>query len=415
MTGTAVAAAYWPAFRGPNGNGKTDAKNVPVEWSKDKNVKWLFELPAMGNSSPVVVGGKVFITCAEEKGKRRHLYCIDRKTGKELWKQTVEWDKPERMHGQNYHSPATPAISGDRIVVWFGSAGLYCYDLSGKKQWDVNLGPATHVWGFGSSPVIHDGKVFLNFGPGKRQFLVALRLADGKELWRLNEPGGSDSLKGRYIGSWSTPVIAKVEGKDQLLCSLPTRVVACDPDSGKVLWEIAGIKGRRGDLFYTSPLVANGVGVVMGGFGGPMVAFKLGGKGNVAKENILWQTEKLQPQRIGSGIIVEDHVYVANADAGAAMCFELRTGKEKWRKQLGGGAHWGSLVLAEGRFYVTGQRGVTHVFKPNPETFERIATNQLPGNSNSTPAVVDGEIFLRTSRGVYCVSIKNGKRKSEQK
>ena len=408
LLATVASAADWPGFRGPNGNGKSDAKDLPVEWSKDKNVKWFFELPAMGNSSPVVVGDKVFITCAEEKGKQRRLYCIDRKTGKEQWKQTVEWDKPERMHQTNHHAGSTPAVSGNRIVVWHGSAGMYCYDLSGKKQWDVNLGPATHVWGFGSSPVVHDGKVFLNFGPGKRQFLVALRLDNGKEVWRLDETGGSDSLKGRYIGSWSTPLIVKIEGKDQLLCSLPTRVVACDPDSGKVVWEIAGVKGRRGDLFYTSPLVGNGIGVAMGGFGGPIVAFKLGGKGNVAKENILWQTEPLQPQRIGSGIILEDHVYIANADAGTAMCFELKTGKQKWRARLDGGAHWGSLVLADGRFYVTGQRGVTHVFKPNPETFERIASNRLPGNSNSTPAISDGEIFLRTSRGVYCVS-KGGK------
>jgi outer membrane protein assembly factor BamB len=397
-------AADWPAFRGPHGNGKSDAKNLPVEWSKDKNVKWVFNLPGMGNSSPVVARGKVFITCAEEKGKERNLYCIDRKTGKQLWMKTVSWDQKEKMHPQNHYCGATPAVSGDRVVVWYGSAGLYCYDLGGKLRWKSDLGPATHVWGFGSSPVIHDGKVFLNFGPGKRQFLVAFNLSDGRKLWQLDEPGGSDSEKGRYIGSWSTPVFAKIDDKDQLVCSMPTRVIACDPDSGTVLWEIDGIKGPSGDLFYTSPLISNGIGVVMGGYGGPMVAFKLGANGNVSKKNILWKSEKKQPQRIGSGIILEDYIYIANADAGTAMCLELKTGKQKWQARLGGGAHWGSLVLADGRFYVTGKSGTTHVFKPNPEKFERIATNRLPGNSNSTPAISDGEIYLRTSRGVYCVS-----------
>jgi len=404
VTPLTTTAGDWPGFRGLNGNGKTSETNLPVEWNKEKNVKWSFELPGPGNSSPIVSHGRVFVTCAEDEGTKRHLYCIDRKTGKLLWKKTVVWNKPEKMHKTNPYCGSTPAADGERVVVWHGSAGIFCYDFSGKELWKKDLGPFTHIWGYGSSPVIHNGKVFLNAGPGKRQFLIALDLKSGKQVWKTDEPGGSDSAKGRYIGSWSTPVIVTVDGQQQLLCSMPTRVVAYHPDSGKLLWEISGIKGPRGDLFYTSPVVAGDVGVVMGGYKGPIIAFKLGGSGDVAEKNILWRSKGPQPQRIGSGVVVDEHLYVANADGGTAQCFELQTGKLKWRTRLGGGAHWGALVFADGRLYVTNQRGVTHVFKPNPEMFESITTNTLGERSNSTPAMSDGEIFLRTAGGVYCIS-----------
>lgn len=398
-----AAAADWPQFRGPNGNGITEAKNLPTKWGPKENVKWTFKLPGPGNSSPIVSNGKVFITCAEDEGAKRHLYCIDRKTGKADWTRTVEYDKREIMHKTNHWAGSTPAANGKVVVVWHGSAGVYCYDFAGKEQWKADLGEFTHIWGFGSSPVIHDGRVFLNAGPGKRQFVVALGLEDGKQLWKHDEPGGNDSRKGRLTGSWSTPVVAKINDKDQLLCSLPTRVLALDPKDGKILWQLQGLDGPSGDLVYTSPVLSDEIGVAMAGYGGPAVAFRLGGSGDVTKKNTLWKSERRQPQRIGSGIVVGGHVYIANADAGSAYCYELATGKLKWRDRLGAGAHWGSLVLADDKFYVTGQRGTTVVFKPNPEKFELIEKNQLPGTSNSTPAISDGEIFLRTSAGVFCV------------
>ncbi|MCH8840834.1 MAG: PQQ-binding-like beta-propeller repeat protein, partial [Planctomycetes bacterium] len=188
-------------------------------------------------------------------------------------------------------------------------------------------GPATHIWGYGSSPVIHDGKVFLNFGPGKRQFLVALGLKDGKEIWTFDEPGGNDTRAGRMAGSWSTPNIVKVDGKDQLLCSMPTRVVALNPADGKLIWEIKGLNGPNGDLLYTSLVFNGNIGIAMAGYTGPIVAFKLGGKGDMTEANTLWTSKGKQPQRIGAGIIVEDHVYIANADSGTAHCYELKTGK----------------------------------------------------------------------------------------
>lgn len=394
----------WPSFRGPHGTGETDAANLPTEWSKEKNIKWFYKLPGPANSSPIVSNGRVFVTCAENEGKKRNLYCIDRKTGKQVWVESVDYDKAEVMHKTNHHSGATPAADGERVVVWHGSAGLYCYSFAGKLQWKAtDMGPFTHIWGFGSSPIIHKGKVFLNAGPGKTQFIAAFNLNDGKLLWKKDEPGGSDSRKGRLNGSWSTPIVRTIDDKEQLICSMSTRVLALDPETGETLWELGGLEGSKGDLMYTSPVFRDNVGVVMGGYSGPIVAFRLGGSGDVTEKNTVWKSERPQPQRIGSGVVVGDYIYVANADSGTANCFHLETGMQMWRERLGNGAHWGSIVHADGKLYVTNQRGVTHVFKPNPEKFERLATNDLKEPSNSTPAISDGELFIRTARGLYCI------------
>ena len=258
------------------------------------------------------------------------------------------------------------------------------------------------MWGTGSSPVIHEGRVFLNFGPGDRSFLVALHLDDGDIVWQTDVPGGDDD---KYIGSWSTPLIAEIDGQTQLVCSLPDRVVGCDPASGEILWTLGGLSGPGGDLMYTSPLIAGDRAVVMAGFRGPAVGFKLGGSGDVTEQNLLWKTEGPQPQRIGSGAIVDGHVYMANADAGTAQCFDLETGEVLWKERLGeGGAFWATTVLAGGNLYATNQRGATIVFRPNPEKLDVIAVNDMGEPSNATPAFANGRVYLRTDAAVYCVA-----------
>ncbi|GAB4163053.1 MAG: hypothetical protein Tsb009_39770 [Planctomycetaceae bacterium] len=399
-----TSAGDWSGFRGPHGTGIAQETALPTEWSKTKNVKWRMPLPGPGNSSPIVSNGRVFITCAEENGTKRNLYCLDRKTGKPLWVQTVVYEKPEKMHKTNPYCGSTPAADGKRVVVWHGSAGLFCYDFSGKELWKADLGEFTHIWGYGSSPVLHDEKIYLNCGPGKRTFLIAIDLNTGKELWKKDEPGGADTRNPRMVGSWSTPVIAKVNGEFQVICSMPTRVVAYQPDSGKILWTLDGLRGPNGDLVYTSPLISGNIGVTMSGYTGPIVAFKLGGRGNVTKTNTLWKSKGKQPQRIGSGVIIGQHIFMANAGPGTAQCFDLKTGNVKWQTRLAAAAHWGSLCYVDNKLYVTNQAGTTFVFHPNPDEFELIARNSLGEPSNSTPAFSNGEIFLRTSKAIYCIS-----------
>ena len=165
----ALRADDWPAFRGPSGNGLSSESKAPTTWAPDKNIKWKVALPQKGNGSPIVSNGRVFIAGSEDKeGKVRALYCFDRKDGKQLWVKKVEFGKEMRTHGTNTHSPSTPASDGKSVVVWHGSAGLHCYDFEGKALWSRDLGEFDHLWGEGTSPVIHDGKVILNSGPGKK-------------------------------------------------------------------------------------------------------------------------------------------------------------------------------------------------------------------------------------------------------
>ena len=404
-----ATAGDWPAFRGPNGDGTSAETGLPIEWTPDKNVKWRTPLAAPGNSSPIVAAGKVFITLAEDNGHQRHLLCFDRESGEELWTQTVRYAETPPTHKTNPYSGSTPVCDGERVVVYHGSAGMFCYDLDGNQLWSADLGPITHIWGFGSSPVIHDGHVIQLFGPGEVTKLVSLSLETGEIDWETPEPGGSDSENGRYIGTWATPVVTRIDGQDQLLMGLPTRAGAFDPKTGKLVWWVDGLACDRSDLCYTSPLVVGDVGVLMGGFGGPSIGFRLGGTGDVTGTNRLWRdfsTSPRPPQRIGTGVVADGRIYMANADEpGSIECIDPQTGESLWKeRRTSDGPHWGSMMFADGRLYVTGQHGITRVLAPNPEQYELLAENDLGEQSNSTPAVSGGCIFLRTFEALYCIA-----------
>jgi len=401
MAGFALADD-WPAFRGPDGNGAAHEDKTPLHWGPEKNIRWKVALPGPGNSSPIVSRGRVFVTCAEDEGRKRNLYCFDRRTGERLWVRTVEFPTVEPTHRSNPYCASTPVADGLYVVVWHGSAGLFCYRFDGTKVWEKDLGVIRHEWGYASSPILHRGKVILNFGPGSRTFLVALDLRSGDLLWKFEEPGGLDATDKRMVGSWSTPIVVKVDGQQQILCSMPTRVIACDPISGSLLWHCGGLTNEKVDLVYASPVVSGGIGVAFTGWvNGPTIGFKLGGSGDVTASNRLWLEN--QPQRLGSGVAVDGRVYIVNAGPGTAQCMESKTGKVLWTERLDGGESWGSLVLAAGRLYVTSRRGVTTAFRPDPEKLEVLAVNDLGEPSNATPAFSDAQIFLRTDAHLYCI------------
>ena len=249
----------------------------------------------------------------------------------------------------------------------------------------------------------HGGKVILNFGPGTRTFLAALDLKTGDLLWKRDEPGGLDATDKKMIGSWSTPIVIQVAGKEQVLCTMPTRVIASDPESGVLLWWCGGLANEKAELVYASPLTSGGVGVAFTGWiNGPTMGFKLGGSGDVTASNRLW-LEK-QPQRTGSGVVVDGRLHIVNAGPGTAQCMECQTGKVLWTERLDGGESWGSVVMAAGRLYVTSRRGVATVFRPDPEKFELLAMNDLGEPSNATPAISDDQIFLPTDRHLYRIA-----------
>jgi outer membrane protein assembly factor BamB len=404
----ALRADDWPAFRGPSGNGIAAEAKAPTAWAPDKNVKWKTALPLPGNGSPIVSNGRVFLAGSEDKeGKVRALYCFDRKDGRQLWAKTINFGKVMRTHGTNTYSPSTPASDGKSVVVWHGSAGLHCYDFEGKSLWSRDLGEFDHLWGEGTSPVIHDGTVFLNSGPGKKKvFVAAFKLASGETIWEKEEPfkgDGDTNEDGKYMGSWSTPLLIKAGGQEQLICSLPTRVAAYAPQDGKPLWSCDGLRFANGDLAYSSPVLVGDTCVVFGGFMGVGLGVKLGGSGDVTGTHRLWRLDKKVPQSIGSGVAVGDYVYLPFDQTNVIDCIDPKTGKQVWRERQKAG-FWGSMVLAGDKAYVTDQKGRTVVFKPNPEKFELVAVNELGEPSNSTPAISNGEIFIRTFKHLYCIS-----------
>ncbi len=396
----------WPGFRGRAGNGISNESSAPVTWSANQNIKWKAPLPRPANGSPIVSNGRVFVTSAQDDdGRKRSLLCFDRNDGKELWTHTVDFAKTMPTHKTNPYCGTTPAANGEVVVVWHASAGLVCLDFEGKELWSRDLGEFEHIWGYGTSPVIYKDRVILHTGPGVRNFVAAFDLQTGKTIWEADEQHqGKDSSSredGKYKGSWCTPIIANVDGADQVICTMPTRVVAFDPIDGGVIWTCDGIRGPKGDLSYSSPLLGESVLVSIGGFSGPGLGVRLGGHGNITDSNRLWRNES-NPQSIGSGVFLDGYIYRPNASSpGTLECLDPKTGKVVWTERSG--SSWGSVVYAAERCYLTNQDGTTQVFVPNPDKYESLASNRLGEPSNSTPAVSDGQIFIRTFGHLYCI------------
>jgi outer membrane protein assembly factor BamB len=286
-------------------------------------------------------------------------------------------------------------------VVWHGSAGLYCYDFSGKELWSRDLGDFKHIWGYGASPVIYNGRVILPCGPGERVFLTAIDLESGKTLWETDEPYEGDKTADD-VGSWSTPVVAQVDGKTQIICAMATRVNGYDPENGSLIWWCEGLSGSRYDAVSSSPVVADGLCFAMADLRGPAMAFELGGTGDITAEHRLWLAEKGNPNSVGSGVLVDEYIFRPNSGPGTIECLEAKTGKSVWKNRARD--HWASLVLAGGNLYALNKSGTTIVLKPNPERYEEVASNDLGESTNATPAFSDGQIFIRTDEHLYCIA-----------
>ena len=395
---TQVSASDWPQFRGPDGNGVATGNGYPQTWGTEENIKWKIDLPYRGAGSPIVSGDHVFLSSATQDGQKRSLLCFDRANGKQLWERTVAFGTDE-THPQNPFGSSTPATDGTRVVVWHNSAGLYCYDLSGKKLWSRDLGEFKHIHGYGSSPTIHEGRVILKCGPGKRVFVTAIDVVAGETLWETDEPYTGEKSPDD-VGSWSTPVLAKVGGNWQIICAQATRVTGYDPERGDLLWWCDGLSGSRTDWVCSSPIVGDGICFAMADSRGPSMVFKLGGAGDITASSRIWHEER-NPSSIGTGIFVDGHIYRPNAKPGTLECLDARTGKVKWKERSKD--HWASMILADGHLYALNQRGTTVVLKPDPETFQQVAINDLGGITNATPAFSDGQIFIRTEEFLYCI------------
>ena len=402
LVAAAVSADHWPGFRGPEGNGLSSERGLPVHWSSEQ-IAWAVDLPMPGNSSPIVWGDRVFLTGAMENGAERVLMCFAREDGKLLWHNSVRFEGQEPTHETNPYCSSTPVTDGQRVYVWQGSAGMLAYDFDGRQLWHTDLGLFEHIWGNASSPVLFEDTVILHAGPGPRVLLVALDRSTGKIVWQkeLSEAAGPVGSSAKdWKGSWSTPVIDvnPVTGQPELILSLPQYVAAFNPRTGQEYWRCTGLS----DLVYTSPVVGSQVIIAMSGFMGPSIGLRRPGpegKGDVTDSHRLWRIEK-NPQRIGTGVLLGDHLYMVN-EPGVAECIEAKTGQTLWKERLGA-VTWGSPIYADGKIFVADSRGTTFLLAPSTE-FKLLATNPLPGpqTTRATPAFSDGQIFIRTYDKLY--------------
>jgi len=407
LTASVLTAADWPAWRGADGSGVFNGTGVPVSWSKTSNVKWRVDLPEPGNSTPIAVGNRIFLT-QPKKGGYRMLICLDKATGKQLWEATTKYMSDDPTHSTNPHASASPVSDGERVIAWFGSAGLTAWDLNGKELWSRDLGKQRHTWGYASSPVIHGDRVFLHFGPGDRAFLIALDKRDGKTLWQVDVPAGEGIKFNKWdprdmYGSWSTPLIAD----GQLIVTHPKLLRAYNPADGKALWSSEGM----GDLVYPSPLAArtakgDPVIVAPSGFQGPSMVVKMGGSGDVTQSHRLWHTPKSK-NFIGTGVSKDGYLYWV-ATTGVAECVQLATGEVLWSARLSpdvkDGTAWSSVVMNGDNLYITNKSGQTIVYKANPKALEVVSINPVDEATNSSIVIADGDVILRTHSAVWCFS-----------
>ncbi|MFN0104094.1 MAG: PQQ-binding-like beta-propeller repeat protein [Bryobacteraceae bacterium] len=396
----ALPAADWTSWRGGSQMGQSGDPTLTA-WT-EKNILWRTPLPESGNSTPIVVGNKVFVTQARRAAGQRLLLCFDRAAGKQLWQAAVSYPDPEPTHDTNPYASASPVSDGNIVVVWFGSAGLHAYDLNGKQLWRRDLGVQKHTWGYGTSPVIHGDKVFLNFGPGERSFFIAVNKADGATLWRHEIPPGQGKPFANWVpadmyGSWATPVVIRTPAREEVLLSLPGRISSYDPASGKLFWTCRGL----GDLVYPSPIYADGVIFAASGFSGPALAVKPGGEGDVTASHRLWHRERGR-QWIGSGVITGGRIITIDT-GGIAEAMDLKTGKVEWTARMAGkegaGAVWSSPVLNGGKLYVFSQTG--ELFIADAATGKVEHARSVDERSNSSVAISNGDIFLRTHAALY--------------
>lgn len=402
-----AAAGDWAQFRGPAGEGASDEKGLPTKWSETENIVWKLDLPGPGASSPVVAGDRVFVTAyngyamtveepGEQENLRRHVLCVDRKTGKVLWQKEFEPKLPEHKYqgegSYQGYAGSTPLVDGDRLYIFFGKSGVFCFDLDGKQLWHATVGDGTSGWGSGCSPIVYGKLLIINASVESRS-LVAFDKMTGEQAWQTK---GINS-------AWNTPKLVKAGDKTELVVSIQDHVVGFDPETGSELWRAEGVHR------YVCPSVVDHDGVVYAiGGGHTSLAVKAGGKGDVTSSNVVWREKK--GSNVGSPVYLDGYVYWMHDGGGFLCCQDAATGETVFQERLEPrcGRMWSSLVLADGKLYAVSQNDGTYVMAAKPK-YELLAHNTFEDDksrTNASPAVSNGQIFLRTDTRLYCIGSK---------
>ncbi len=387
-----AAAENWPVWRGPRGDSTSPDTKAPAEWNVS-NAVWRAAVPGTGHASAIVWGDRVLTATAFPEKLDRALVCFDRATGKVVWQETVVNGPLEAIHKENSYASGTPATDGQRVYAAFRVGDdivMAAHDFAtGKQLWQQKVGTHKGEWGFSNEPVLEGEQVILDGDSKGDSFLVALNRADGRTLWRVDRTN-----KGI---SYSAPMIREMAGRRQLVQCGDRCVTSFDPATGKVLWTVDGPSQE----FAATPAYSEKAGLVYVSSSWPdrvLFAIKPDGTGNVTQTHIVWR-DKLGAPYIPSLLVAGDYLLSINA-GGTAFCYEAATGKVYWQEKLG--RHHASPVLLNGLAYYINDDGQINVVKPGP-TFERVAQYELGEPCYASPAISDGQVFLRGFTNLYCL------------
>ncbi len=411
----------WHQWRGPDANGVAPAADPPVTWSESENIQWKVPIDGHGSSTPIVWGKKIFLLSAidtgevasdrpppEEQPKRPFgitypntihrfvVLCLDRTSGKQLWRRVAAAKVPdEGHHGDNSFASASPTTDGRRLYVWFGSAGLVCYDLDGKELWRRDLGKVkTRLsFGEGSSPVVHGDRLIVTRDQDGQSYMVVLDASSGESLWQVDREEPS---------AWATPLVVKHDGKTQVIANGKIRVRSYDLADGSLLWECGGQVSN----VTPSPVAWNETVFCMSGYrGSALFALPLAATGDITgSSHIKWSKSKGTPY-VPSPLLYDGLLYFNQSNSAIVTCLDAETGDVLIERTRMPGIRrlYASPVGAAGRIYFAGRDGETLVIQRGAE-FKVIAANRLDDGFDASPALVGDRLLLRGKKHLYCIS-----------
>ncbi|MFM8536041.1 MAG: PQQ-binding-like beta-propeller repeat protein [Acidimicrobiia bacterium] len=417
LNGAVNDARNWAQWRGPEMSGVSRTAKPPVEWSETRNIKWKVQIPGRGSSSPIVWNDRIFLLTAIPVGisgdaqhaprgalpqRGVHQYkvlALDRKTGKTVWEHTAREEEPhEAAHQDNGSWASSSAITdGEHVFAYFESRGLYAYDINGKPLWNADFGDKKmrNQFGEGSTPVLFGNTLIVVWDHlNQPSYVIALDKRTGKELWRVDHP---------EMDTWATPLVVTHDGRQQVIVNAMNKVRSFDLQTGKLVWEGPGTTMN----VIPSPVSGNGMVFIMSGFrGNNLKAIRLAeAKGDIATSGaIACQLDRDTPY-VPSPLLYDNILYFLKTNNGLLSAFDAPSGKAHYQVQRiakAMGEVFASPVGADGRVYIVARDGVTTVIK-HGTTYEVLAENTLDDGFDASPALVDGEIFMRGYKYLYAI------------
>lgn len=392
VCGSVTPASEWSRWRGPEGTGHTSETGLPLKWDASA-VTWQTKLPGLGHSSPVVHGRLVFLTSADDGGRKRVVMALDRETGKSVWQQVAWTGEPESSHKMNGFATPTCCTDGERVYAWFGSGGgLFCYSTTGDQLWSRDLGQQNNRWGAASSPVLVDDLVIQLCDADSDAFIVALNRRTGDEVWRTTR----DNFRG-----WSTPILFDAAGRTELIVNGHSGVRSYNPATGEEYWFCRSFRGRGTPTVTPGPSLLH----VVNGTPSDMYAIRPGGSGDITDSHMSWHVPRRGGRDLPSPLVIDNLLLIVSMQ-GVLTCTEPESGKELWKARLGGNFS-ASPVAYGGRALFTDEAGVTTVIRPDAAELVVERKNSLPAADDEIfragLAPSEGQILIRSDQKLYAV------------